>query len=205
MSTLLFINKKILRCLEQNKIENGWKTCSEYFIKEYENSIKNIKEKIKENEYGGYYGLYNNDSKKFCIKTPDIEDKGKNYSKIKTGQVCGTGDWDRKSLTNLVVNIFKIPIPLSIKLPQEFIEKHKKILNKVEVLTKLQLKNEIIKNKYVKDMYKDDLNIEQLKRILYWGSQQIKLICIVLQNWLDENELLIPDPNCGTQRKKKKL
>ena len=69
ISSLLEKTKKIFKCLEVDKIDEGWKPCNQEFIKGYRNSIKMEKERVKENIYGGYYGLTNENN--FCIKSPE--------------------------------------------------------------------------------------------------------------------------------------
>lgn len=120
ISLLLRKSKKIYKCLEVidgNIDKEGWKICKPEFVDAYEEDIQKAKEEIEE-FYGGYHGLFNvepDGTEHFCIKFPDEkkeEDetgKKKNFSKIKTGQKCITLKKD--VLQNLIINIFKVPIP----------------------------------------------------------------------------------------------
>jgi hypothetical protein len=207
VSSLLYNTKNILKCLDINNIDQGWKNCNLDIEEKYKTELSEELEKIKENKYKGYYGLYNKD--KFCIKSPDQDDDNKDTRKKKSGQVCGKGVWKKPGMINLIIDIFKVPIPSSM-IPNNRLKKNKDIWNEIEKFknNKQKFVNNLIKNKYIREIYTSEqinsFGIDDLKRIYYWSNQQINQMCQVLREFLDDEKLLILDPNCGIQQKKKK-
>ena len=199
ISSLLYNTKNILKCLELQEIESGWKVCTQDYFKEYKTEIKKQKEKLVENQYGGYYGLYNRDLDIFCIKKPDIGLKNKT-----SGSVCDGPAWKVEDLIKLVVKIFKMPLP-DKKIPDSEIKNNKKLHDELKNLNKEKLVDILKTNKNTKELYnEDELNsfeIDDLKRIYYWGKQQKKPTCKYLKSWLDKQNLIINDPTCGTSFK----
>jgi len=199
ISSLLYTSKNILKCLELENIENGWKVCTQDYFKEYKTEVKKQKQKLVENQYGGYYGLHNRDLDIFCIKKPDVGLKNKT-----SGSVCEGPAWTVSSLIKLVITIFKLPLP-DEKISDSEIKNNKKYHNELKKLDREDLVNKIKDNKTTKDIYtEEELNefeIEDLKRIYYWGNQQKKPICHYLKKWLDEQNLVINDSTCGTSFK----
>ena len=200
ISSILYTSKKILKCLEVNNIENGWNICSGSYYDEYLLQIKREKELLKENKYGGYYGLVNKD--KFCIKVPDLEEVKKDARKVLKGHMCTT--YDRGYITNLMISIFKVPIPEE-KIPDNILKNNKKIWENINKFTASEIKYEILKNDYVNKIYTlEDLNKldpNEIQRIYYWGNQQKNQMCQFLKDFLDKEGLLILDEKCGKSQK----
>ena len=207
VSSLLYNSKNILKCLDVNNIEQGWKNCNTDIEEKYKVEVSEEIEKVKENKYNGYYGLYNQD--KFCIKSPDPDDDKKDTRLKRTGQVCGKGVWKKPGMINLIIEVFKVPIPSSM-IPNNKLKKNKDIWNDIEKFknNKQKIVNDLIKNKYIKEIYTPEqinsFDLDELKRIYYWSNQQINQMCQVLREFLEDENLLIEDPNCGVQEKKKK-
>lgn len=203
ISNLLYEKKQILRCLDLNNLI--WKDCTSDFIDIYKEELKKEKEKVKKNIYQDYYGVYNGDI--FCIKTPSAEDVIKDKRKKKIGQVCGKGIWTRSNLTNLLVKIFKVPIP-NENIPEKDLKNNRKIWLQLNKMDNNKIIDEILKNDYVQSIHSIDelktFSENDLRRIYYWGNQQIKQMCQVLREFLDKEGLLIEDPNCGIQEKDRK-
>ena len=97
-----------------------------------------------------------------------------------------------------------MPLP-DEKISDSEIKNNKKYHNELKKLDREDLVNKIKDNKTTKDIYtEEELNefeIEDLKRIYYWGNQQKKPICHYLKTWLDEQNLVINDSTCGTSFK----
>lgn len=200
ISSLLYRSNNILKCVETENIEDGWKICDELYIELFQNEIEKKKERAKENIYEGYYGTYSKDS--FCIRSPDEPEK-KDTRKKKSGKVCKT--WTIPELLNFMIKIFKVPIP-SENIPDINLKNNKKIWK--EIKKNKNIKDEILKSKNIKTIYSPEeiLNMSELEaqRIYYWDSQSAEPMCQQLKEFLDKEGLLIYDENCGTQNKRKK-
>ena len=200
ISSLLYRSNDILKCVETENIEDGWKICDEIYNELFQNEIKKKKERVKENIYEGYYGLYSKDF--FCIKSPD-DPKKKDTRKKKSGKICKT--WTIPELLNFATKIFKVPIP-SENIPDKNLKNNKKIWKKIKKIK--NIKDEILKSKNVEKIYSEEEILEmdetEARRIYYWDSQSADPICQSLREFLDKEELLIYDENCGIQNKKKK-
>jgi hypothetical protein len=205
----LYYDTNILRCLKD--IEKGWVNCTNNEI-EFFNKQKKEKEtviKTEETNIYGYYGKFNND--KFCIAETDKKAmknyKGTNDGRLlKPGVQCGTGDFKKPGLLKLVINIFKLPIPSS---DRKDIQNNIKYWNEIkdDKINKLKYVKD---SRYVNDIFEedqreniDDIEPSEINRIYYWMKQTTDVKCKLLREFLYNNKLLIEDPNCGTQRKKK--
>ena len=156
----LYYNTNILRCLKD--IDKGWINCSENDIKYY-NEKKEEEEKIIKkqdtNPYG-HYGKFNGDN--FCITEVD-EEALKKYEKsgdardLKTGVKCNTGQYQKRGLLHLVINIFKIPIPSEIITD---IENNKKLWKDIKDIKIDKLK--FIKDSKYLDIIEEKDNINKM-------------------------------------------
>ena len=97
-----------------------------------------------------------------------------------------------------------MPLP-DKKIPDSEIKNNKKLHDELKNLNKEKLVDILKTNKNTKELYnEDELNsfeIDDLKRIYYWGKQQKKPTCKYLKSWLDKQNLIINDPTCGTSFK----
>jgi hypothetical protein len=197
----------ILKCLNTEKMEDGWKNCTGDIIKKYKNLKKEKIDVVKNNPYG-YYGAENkNKPDIFCLKKSEDKASLGNASLYQSGIVCGTGkEWKKPNMLDLVINNFKLPIP-----PEDFdLNKNKSLHKNISKNNKEKLIN-LIKSKPEKDtklLDIDSLEDESkstVDRYYYWTHQGVKEMCQYLRIWLSENGLMIQDENCGTNEKRKKV
>ena len=202
VSSLLYQSQEILKCVELNKMGDGWKICNKLYTDAFENELEMKKQKIRENEYGGYHMTYNGDN--FCIKESeklDITDA----RRINSGKVCQT--WKISELLNFMIKIFKVPIPLE----KDNLDNNKSIWKDIKKLDTIEkIKDAILKNKILKKLpYTDEeiseiKDISELRIIYYWMRQGAAQICQKLKEFLHEKGMLIYDANCGINKKVKK-
>jgi hypothetical protein len=186
ISWLLKEESEVIRCLEKNS--STWENCTPEQIEIMEQSSSVELGDLENNPYG-YYGLYNKNLDIFCIREvksgEDIASSDKR--KITSGKQCE--NWNRTILTQLMVNIFKIPIPDDINKSVD------------------DMWNIVMKNKHTKPLFRnkniDNVEIDELKRAVYWGKAQRSFLCNSLKKWLQDNDLMIDDPTCGVQGKRK--
>lgn len=195
---IYWLDDNNIRCLSD--LDEGWKNCNEKEIEIYNNYKKETTDKIIIDNPYGYYGKKGNN--KFCISDIDTTETGDARYK-KTGQVCGTGKYSKPKLIQLIFLILKIPIPSdNIKKKTIYKDKEPKImLNEIKTNKQIQtlIEESIMSNEYLENL--DEYNI---KSLYYWISQTAAQLCEVLEKFFKDNNLLIPDDNCGTQNKTKK-
>jgi hypothetical protein len=81
--------------------------------------------------------------------------------------------------------------------------KMKRVFNDINGMNKNQLLTGIKSNKYIDKRIDPSLSDEELKRILFWGSQTIPTLCGYLHIWLSKTPYLIVDNTCGSSDKTK--
>lgn len=193
-STLMYDTKHVLRCLNTTLPDLVWHDCSVSEKDIYSATLEIEQEKVKANEYGGYYGIYNKDF--FCIRKPDVGKK--NARDTNSGRVCST--WNKEPLYGLILKIFKIPIPAK--------DTSSKTIMLLKKLPIKEIKSDVKKTKYFDKLYTKDemdaLTDDNYKTIYYWFKQTGSVICNSLREFLDEKGLLVQDHNCGVQEKVKK-
>ena len=80
----------------------------------------------------------------------------------------------------------------------------KKVFNDINSMNKKQLLANIKSNKYIDKRIDPSVSDEELKRILFWGSQTIPTLCGYLHIWLSKTPYFIPDDKtCGSSDKTK--
>jgi superfamily II DNA or RNA helicase len=162
-----------------------WDDCSDEMME----AVKTYREKtqtdILENPYG-YYAMYNRELNSFCIRDVSRRDLIDNPDarKRSKGRKCPDA-WKRDELVNIAANILKIAPPVDF----------------LSTNTVAELKAQAKTTRYAKDILKDGMTSEDLRRILYWSSKQIKPTCRALEYWFTENNLIVEDPKCGTSKK----
>jgi len=185
VSWLLFEYDNTLRCLGDDDI---WIECDDTYIELMEVQRDKIKNNLENNKYG-YYGLVNKETNTFCIRDVTSPVKAQDKRKKRTGKRCA--NWDRKSLTRIMVDVVKAPQPDGFR----------------EGDTADMLWPLVKANKYLKTLYtdnrKEQLTLDDLKRGIYWSSQRVKPTCKELRAWFSENGLVIDDPTCGEPPSKK--
>lgn len=185
---LLYDKLNLIKCLNKN---NNWIDCTTKYSTIIDNLKQNILDKLENNKYG-YYGQFNKDTNEFCIR--DVSDVIPERKHQRTsGKRCV--NWNKQVILPIILNKLKLPIPDENKIIQ------KDNWNKMKNLNRNKLINQLKTNKYTKSYYNDNMNTQELLRILFWGKQQIKSICTYLRDWFDSKGLLIEDPGCGITTK----
>jgi superfamily II DNA or RNA helicase len=181
ISTLLnsYDDSESYKCL----INDKWTDCSSEYIDLISKQKEKEKEKLINNPYG-YYGQYDPTLKKFWLRSVADEKNISDVDKRKQtrGKDCKT--WDRIELATIIIKIFKI------KPDQTFINNNKS-KNKKQLLTDIE------NNKWCNKIYenyssneKNKIDIDELKRCLYWAPQKREELCTVIYNFLNNNNLL---------------
>lgn len=67
--------------------------------------------------------------------------------------------------------------------------------------TVLSLKAKTMVNKYYKEG--DENDEDQMRRLLFWSNKIRKELCVNIQHWFDENDLIEENFDCGTQKKQR--
>jgi superfamily II DNA or RNA helicase len=187
VSTLLYQKEGVLRCLEKDM----WRTCTEEYMSRVENIHEIEVKKLETNEYG-YYGLYNPRAKKFCIRDVSRAENIniKDRRKKQVGSVCET--WKRSSLIRLAAVKFRINPPPDAS---------------VNNFSTEEINKAILQSKYAEEVIsecnKDKIDIEDIRRILYWSEISRTEMCEKIRVWFEKKGLLSEDFDCGVQTKKR--
>lgn len=200
MSWLLYDQQGITRCLR----EDIWEDCTKESLEKVEEYRKEIQIGLEQNPYG-YFGQDNPETGDFCIRdvSEDTPEKG---HLVKSGRRCV--NWKREKIVPMVIEKLKIPIPNK----EDIIEAEKKLgkrgglrkaIDSINKMSRENIITEISKNKYVNHLSISELDIEELRRILFWGRQQIKPSCMYIRNWFTRNGLIEQNKGCGTSAGKK--
>jgi hypothetical protein len=200
------------RCFDENDII--WKDCDTEYIEKGKKYKQDLQAALKDSPYG-LHGLYNSKRQTFCIRR-NPEEAVTKLHKQTSGIVCRTVA--KKDLVNIILDDFiEINIPsmdeinkteaeLKKKMPSKEanMSRMKKVFNDIKVMNKKQLVADIKSNKYIDKRIDPSLSDEELKRILFWGSQTIPTLCGYLHIWLSKTPYLIPDDRtCGSSDKTK--
>ena len=138
----------------------------------------------------GYYGMINPVLKdQFCLKEIDPNDlqQGKrDLRKVKVGKKCS--DYNHTTLVNIVANRMKLPVSDDARgnYPTDLIELQR-----------------IVKERNLTALTKPGMGVDDFQRILYWKSEIRTNLCIHIQSWLKERNLIEVNENCGKQTKKR--
>lgn len=201
ISTLLR-EKNILRCKKLGK-KYLWKDCGDVYdaiVKQYEEGKK---EEVRTNNLYGIAGTYNPENNAFCLidleteKTALLQKRGDRRLN-RTGKVCHTG-WTIKELLKIVLNRLKIPCP------KKFRENDSKQSLISDISDDSKLMEIYSKNKLQK------MELGKLRNIAYWGTKKkggvkgIKPLCSAIKDFLQKNNLVGIDNQCGVQGKAKKV
>ena len=202
ISSLLYREKDIVRCLDLNNIEGGWVDCDENYTSLYKESKQKKKQELKQNEY---FGTYNKD--KFCIVKSNFAEDKRNENK---GRVCTT--WKKPVLVYIMVNILKMGLVIPDKSKWDAIKKISKKGRDTLIDTILDNKNIKVctfneeDNSWDMDDYEyetlDEYSNDDLEKMLYYSKLTVKQHCELIKDWFDENNILSYDENCGTANKK---
>ena len=200
----LYYDTNTLRCLKD--LDEGWINCKKDdidFFNKQKTEIENIIKKSATNPYG-YYGKFNGDN--FCITEVD-EEALKEYERtgdarlLKTGGKCNQGKYQKGKLWDLVMNIFKLPLPSETRkdIPNNLAywkELKKNKNNKIKYIKESKYFDEILSTQDVDNMEENEIN-----RLYYWIRQSGDVKCKMLREFLETKNLLFEDPNCFIQTK----
>ena len=205
------------RCFDENDI--SWKDCDAEYIEKGKKYKQDLQAVLKDSPYG-WYGLYNPKRNNFCIRNVKEKDITKLHRQT-SGIVCRTVG--KQELVNIIlddfsdINIPYINIPsmdeinkIEAELKKKMTAKEanmsrmKKVFNDINSMNKKQLLANIKSNKYIDKRIDPSVSDEELKRILFWGSQTIPTLCGYLHIWLSKTPYFIPDDKtCGSSDKTK--
>lgn len=205
------------RCFDEDDI--SWKDCDAEYIEKGKKYKQDLQAALKDSPYG-WYGLYNPKSKNFCVRNVKEKDITKLHRQT-SGIVCKTVG--KKELINIILDDFseinipyinipsmdeinKIEAELKKKMPskQANMTKMKKVFTDIYNMNEKEVLANIKSNKYIDKRLDPSLPIEELKRILFWGSQTIPTLCGYLHIWLSKTPYFSPNDNtCGSSDKTK--
>jgi hypothetical protein len=141
-----------------------------------------------ENPYG-YSGLYNDEA--FCIKKHIEQSEITDTRVTTTGRGCPKS-WHIDELTNIAIEL-KIPY-------EDNSSKFKgiKSMERDDILENLKAtKAKTIIKEYA------DLDLDDLRRALYFFSSRKEVSCSAIRKWMEENGVIQYDENCGKSGAKK--
>lgn len=151
--------------------------------KECKTPEKYVHNKLRDSPIG-YYGTYNPRLENmFCLR--DVQDiDNKDLRRINVGKRCL--NFSKEKLTDIIARrIKKDP-------PSNFLQ------NKTR--TELEDMGRKITGIISQDFEGSD---DDLRRVIYWGKQLMGNICTHIRHWMEENDLLTEDLNCGHQQKRR--
>lgn len=202
LSWYLFEDENIIRCLKNNT----WEDCGEEYKEKIDSQRKSQKQKLEKNPYG-FYGQIDRINNIFSIRdvSEPIPTKGQ---QIKSGKVCST--WTLKPLFDLVLDKFNMQVPSEDKMnvnEQKLWNTIKKYSSE-KIWLELSKKIKFIKNRYgsIDNFPKNppkNMNIDELRRLLFWASQDKDVLCKYLQQWFESKGLLIDDPDAGKSSRRR--
>lgn len=150
------------------------------------NQYLNKKKQRLNNSRIGFYGLYNPYLDDFCLKKVS-EKETFDLRKLAVGRRCV--DWDQPTLIDIVVEKIKLPIPDD---KQHFFNNN----------TQAEIIQSAKKKKYY-SVLKEPISFDKIKRFVFWGHQTRQVLCETIHDWLNSNDLVEQNFNCGHQRKKR--
>ena len=210
-----------LRCFDSK--DGVWKDCEEEYY-DVADKLKIDRKAFLESSPYGYYGLYNDRNKLFCLRRIPPKTEVLKGHKQTSGKVCTS--YDHSILIPLAINVFKLPFPKSEDIKKIQAEMHNKVpegdrsmikmINKSkEFLEKKRenLMSEIKSSEKIKKylyLYFPTIKIpkdatdDELRRILFWCSLTKNDMCSYIHFWLNElNYCDEEDKTCGASDKVK--
>ena len=198
-----------LRCFDPKT--NLWQDCGDKYANALDKRAIDFQDHLEKSPYG-YYGLYNEATKQFCLrKNQEGEVKGHQRT---SGKVCSKS-YNRDELLPLVLDRLKLPFPTVEEIEEIRLEMNpktnetdmSKMLNKCKEITKMTstvLKKEIRTKKHISDRFNESMDENEMRRILFWGTVIKPDMCSCIHFWLDKLTYNDPtDKTCGVSDKKK--
>lgn len=204
------------RCFNEEIGE--WNDCESEYIQQIELLNDKKEKEIKTNIYN-FYGLYNRESKSFCLRDMSKDDPELKGHQKTSGRVCTT--IKKPELINLVLNNFKFKLPTleeineteeELKILMDDSESNldnmRTILRQINAQTKEKILKDINDNKYVRSVIDDtsvlnDQPIDELKRILFWCKQKSSPLCGYIHIWMKKMNFYIENKSCKSKHKNK--
>ena len=167
---------KPFRCFDGKE----WKTCSEESIKKLAEEKRDIEKEFEENPYG-YYGILDKAKDKFMIRDVSRREliETEDARKKSTGKACNPS-WDRADLVKIAYSV-KLPIPEGT-----FKKEDKDRLIELTEQTKYKNAAKAYSEEELKEM-----DIQDLKRVVYYASVQKAKFCEIIKKWFEDNNLLL--------------
>lgn len=202
LSWYLFEDENVIRCLKGNT----WEDCGEEYKEKIDARRRSQRQKLETNPYG-FYGQIDRINNIFSIRdvSQPIPTKGQ---QIKSGKVCST--WTLKPLFDLVLDRFNMQVP-----PEDKMEvSEQKLWSAIKKYSPERIWAELAKKvKFVKNRYGSvdnfpskppkNMSIDELRRLLFWASQDKDVLCRYLQQWFESKGLLIDDPDAGKSTRRR--
>jgi len=206
-----------LRCFDSN--DGIWKDCEDKYY-DIEDKLKFDRQKFLESSPFGYYGLYNDTNKLFCLRRipPKTEEVVKGHKQT-SGKVCTS--YDHSILIPLAIDVFNLPFPKPEDIQKIEAEIHdkvpegdrsmRKMINKCGEILKMntqQLKSKIQTDKIKKHLstikIPDKATDDELRRLIFWADLTKKDMCSYMHIWLKYQDYYDEkDKTCGASDKVK--
>lgn len=181
LSHMLYETEGVLRCLTG---KGKWHNCDKDEMSKFLKRRAAWTKKLESNEYK-HYGIAALKDGKRVFKIRDVRDlAGKATKRDKpSGRDCES--WPVPTLTNLIVNVLKIPAPSSY-MPQA---------------SKKQLFDSIDTKKLTKTMPFKSMSMDDARRASYWTvgplqARQKTPMCRTILEWFEKKKLLHSQPGC---------
>jgi len=209
-----------LRCFDPK--DGIWKDCEDEYY-DVADKLKIDRKTFLENSPYGYYGLYNDTNKLFCLRRipPKTGEVVKGHKQT-SGKVCSTS-YNHNVLIPLAINVFKLPFPkpedikkiqaeMHDKVPEgrdssmiKMINKSKEFLgkNREDLMSDIKSSEKI--KKYLPTIkIPEDATDDELRRILFWSDLTKNDMCSYMHFWLNELDYCDEgDQTCGASDKVK--
>lgn len=210
-----------LRCFDPK--DGIWKDCEDEYY-DVADKLKTDRKTFLENTPYGYYGLYNDKNKLFCLRhvRPQTGEVVKGHKQT-SGKVCSTS-YDHSVLIPLAINVFKLPFPKPEDIKKIQAVMHNKVpdRNSASIMAKMINKSREFSKKNREDLMSDikssekikkylptikipdDATDDELRRILFWCNLTKNDMCAYIHFWLNENQYCDEeDETCGASDKVK--
>lgn len=165
--------KNTITCINTNS--KSWRNCDEKILSDFKLFSSSRLEELNNTSYK-HYGIVELGTGEFFIKNTERESED-DKRKINKGKRCI--NWKKHELVKLIVDYLNIPTPPQNKLPTT-----KNILRK-KIESIKYLRN------YVSEKNETFFTIEKMKSILYWYENSVKNTCMKLQDWFQNNNLIL--------------
>jgi len=173
-----------ISCFSKNEPWTDYLTKSQSFIDAIDEHIS-AKRGHLYNSPVGFYGMHNPQLDDFCLRdVRTYNPASRDLRKLTVGRRCV--DFEHSTLLDLLVRKIKAPYR-----PNDYLAPFD--TNELEKM--------VLENKY--HTPEDLISTESMKRFIYWVKRKRVEICKNIQRWMNENDLIEPSLDCGTQQKQR--